>query len=107
MLGNSQLLDADTTGFFEFIQLPQPADGVLYRPLPNGKRGAAFASVKASEHGVVFESAANDFPQPIACRDDGAATLIARSEMRSGQKRQSFPMQAVACGGGTHRASLQ
>ncbi|MBB4125448.1 hypothetical protein GGR77_000719 [Xanthomonas translucens] len=107
MLGNSQLVGGDKTQFFEFIQLLQTADGVVYRPLPNAKSAATFALVKASEHSVTFENAANDFPQRIAYSYDGADTLTARIEMLNGQKQQSFPMKAVPCGGEIHRKSLR
>jgi hypothetical protein len=106
MLGNSQLVGGEKTQFFEFIQLVQTADGVVYRPLPNAKSAATFALVKASEHSVTFENAANDFPQRIAYSYDGADTLTARIEMLNGEKQQSFPMKAVPCGGEIHRKSL-
>lgn len=107
MLGNSQLVGDGKTQFFEFIQLLQTADGVVYRPLPNAKSAATFALVKASEHSVTFENAANDFPQRIVYSYDGADTLTARIEMLNGEKQQSFPMKAVPCGGEIHRKSLR
>jgi len=107
MLGNSQMVRGDRTQFFEFIQLVQTADGVVYRPMPNARSAASFPLVAASDQDAVFENAANDFPQRIAYRYDGARTLLARIEMLNGDKRQSFAMKAVPCGGEVHRKALR
>jgi len=108
MLGNSQLVSKGKTDFFEFIRLVQTPDGVEYRPLPNAKSAASFKLVSSSATNVVFENAANDFPQRIAYTfDAGQGVLTARIEMLDGSKSESFPMKAVACGGETHRKALR
>ena len=108
MLGNSQMASNGKTEFFEFIRLVQTADGVEYRPLPNAKTAAAFTLVKASANEVVFENAANDFPQRIVYAfDAGKGTLTARIAMLDGSKAESFAMRAVSCGGETHNKALR
>jgi hypothetical protein len=108
MLGNSQTVIGGKTRFFEFIQLMQTQDGVVYRPLPNGKSAAAFTLVKALGTEAVFENATNDFPQRITYVYDAATgVLTARIETLDGSKTESFPMKATGCGGETHRKALR
>lgn len=108
MLGNSQVVSKGKTDFFEFIRLVQTPDGVEYRPLPNAKSAASFKLVKASATEVVFENAANDFPQRILYAfDAGKGLLTARIEKLDGSKSESFPMKAVPCGGEVHTRALR
>lgn len=108
MLGNSQLVSKGKTDFFEFIRLVQTPEGVEYRPLPNAKSAASFKLVKASANEVVFENAANDFPQRIVYAfDAGKGLLTARIEKMDGGKAETFPMKAVPCGGETHSKALR
>lgn len=108
MLGNSQLMSKGKTDFFEFIRLVQTADGVEYQPLPNAKTAATFKLTKASAAELVFENAANDFPQRIVYAfDAGRGVLTARIGMLDDSKVESFPMTAVPCGGETYRKALR
>ncbi len=105
MLGNSQVAAGGKTLFFEFIQLAQTDTGVAYKPSPNAKDSVAFPVAKLTGTAVVFENAAHDFPQRIAYTLEGDK-LTARIEKLDGQKSQTFPMKAVACGGEPHRKAL-
>lgn len=61
---------------FEQMRIETAADGsVSFVALPNGLNPTRFALVRQSADEIVFENAANDYPQRVTYRRDGARVI--------------------------------
>lgn len=107
ILGNSQIVHGEETRFFEFIAVFQTDAGIVYRPYPEGRSTVSFPLIRSSATTAVFENPDHDFPQRISYRLDGEGILVARIEKMNGGNARSFSMEAVPCGGESHRQAVK
>lgn len=100
MLGMSRTVKGGRTVAHEFMQIRPLADGELaYIAEPSGQRRTEFRLRTLTEHEVVFENLAHDFPHRVAYRLEAPDSLRARIEgLRNGQPRTiEFPFRRSAC----------
>lgn len=75
---------------FEHMRIEQEADGALvFWALPGGKNATRFVAVHADGDEVIFENAANDYPQRVRYWREGKE-LRARISMIDGSKPMDF-----------------
>lgn len=75
MVGMARTVKAGKATFFESLRIEVGKDGVIYTATPAGQAATAFLlnPAKSSEHKVVFENPAHDFPARVIywLADDG------------------------------------
>jgi len=99
MVGMSRMVIGDALRDWEFVLLgPSPA-GLAYQVTPSRQSPTSFPATVVTDTLLVFENAANDFPQRIIYRRVGADSLRARIEGSMGgqQRAVDFPYARVAC----------
>jgi hypothetical protein len=105
MLGMSRTVEGGQTIEFEFLQIREERERLVFTARPSGQEEASFASIELSASKVVFENAAHDFPQRIIYRLEPDGSLAARIEGEQGGRPRGvdFRMQRRACAGGAPR----
>jgi hypothetical protein len=92
--GNGLLVAANLTTrgsqrrSFEFLRIADTPEGFSYYASPGGRPAVEFKLKEQGDRRVVFENAANDFPQRILYWRDGDQ-LVARIEGSVGGKEKS------------------
>lgn len=99
MSGSSRTLIGGTLRESERLRLFVAADTLVYASHPSSQAPAQFRARTITDHELVFENLAHDFPQRIVYRRAGADSLIARIEGdRDGRRGPvSFPYRRVEC----------
>jgi hypothetical protein len=99
MLGTSRTVRGEETLWYEFLQIRQEGDSVLYVARPSGQEGGVFVMTSLDSTAVVFENPAHDFPRRIIYRRAGADSLDARIEgvVAGGPRTEHFPLRRVRC----------
>jgi len=100
MLGVSRTVKGGKTMWYEFLQIRQYGDSVVYIANPSGQKEAAFKLVRWNDKEAVFENPAHDFPQRIIYELQTDGSLHARIEgKQKGKDRvEHFPMKRAKCG---------
>jgi hypothetical protein len=105
MLGMSRTIVGERTTEFEFMQIREERERLVFTARPSGQEEASFRSIELTASKVVFENAAHDFPQRIIYRLEPDGSLVARIEGQQGGRPRGvdFPMQRRPCAGGAAR----
>lgn len=75
---------------FEHMRIEREADGTLvFWALPGGKNATRFVAVHADSDDVIFENAANDYPQRVRYWREGKE-MKARISLLDGSKPMDF-----------------
>lgn len=98
LLGVSRTVAGGKTVEYEFLQIQDRPEGLVYTARPSGQAEASFTASSRTADEIVFENLAHDFPQRIRYRR-GADTLHARIEgTANGQTRGvDYPYTRAAC----------
>ena len=85
--------------WFEFLQIRQEGDSILYVARPSGQEGAAFLLTGRDVTTLTFENPSHDFPRRIVYTRVGGDSIGARIEgIVDGKPRaEYFPMKRVGC----------
>jgi hypothetical protein len=102
MLGMNRTVAGNATRAFEFMQIREERERLIFTARPSGQEEASFGSILVTESKVVFENAAHDFPQRIIYMRGEDGSLLARIEgEQAGQPRSvDFPMRRSKCADG-------
>ena len=75
---------------FEHMRIEREADGTLvFWAMPGGKNATRFVAVHADSDDVIFENAANDYPQRVRYWSDGKE-MKAQISLLDGSKPMDF-----------------
>lgn len=101
MLGMGRTVVGGQVREFEFVQIREEANGLVYRAAPSGQEPAEFKISELSDGLVSFTNPAHDFPtrvsyQRVAGRDSLVATVSGTMNGRS--MSVQFSYARVACG---------
>ena len=83
MLGASRSGKAGGLDFFEHMRIISRVDGLAFCAMPQGKAGACFKAVAAGAGSITFENAANDYPNRITYRREGAELVAEISTLKN------------------------
>jgi len=99
MLGVSRTLRAGQVREFEFMQIRDTLQGLMFIALPGGQRETTFPAERVEPRSVSFHLPEHDFPQRVVYESPDDDTVNARIEgLRNGQLRVvRFPMKRTAC----------
>jgi hypothetical protein len=101
MLGVSRTVRGERTLWFEFLQIRQEGDSILYVARPSGQEGAAFPLVAHDPASLTFENPSHDFPRRIVytrVREDSISARI-EGTVEGKTRTEYFPMKRVSCEG--------
>ena len=79
MLGLHRDVRPDRSAFFEYLRVPERADGLVYVASPMGRGATEFRATEVDGLRVVFSNPGHDFPQKIIYVREGDR-LTARAE---------------------------
>jgi hypothetical protein len=86
------------TTSYEFIQIREEVNSLVYLPQPQGGQRVSFPLSKSGQKQYTFENSVHDFPQRIIYERKGAMLLAAIESMLKGkQEREEFLMKKVRC----------
>lgn len=91
MLGASRTGVGERLDFFEHARIVRTASGVEFCALPQGRSGACFPAVSASDAEVVFEKVGHDYPTRIVYRRVKTG-ITAEISGPGGSRRQTWMM---------------
>jgi Domain of unknown function (DUF6265) len=95
MIGAGRAGSGGKLASFEHMRIEREADGTLvFWALPGGKNPTRFAAVHADGDDVIFENAANDYPQRVRYWRDGDG-LKAQIAMLDGSKPLDFSFRMM------------
>lgn len=99
MLGVARTIKDGQTASFEFLQIRQKGDDILYIAQPNGGTAVSFKLVKLNPNEAIFENPEHDFPQRIIYVRviDGSLLAAIEGTEKGKPKRIEFPMKRVRC----------
>lgn len=98
MLGFSRTIKNNMTTSYEFIQIREEGNSLVYLPQPQGGQRVSFPLSKSGQNQFTFENSAHDFPQRIIYERKGAMLLAAIEGILKGkQEREEFLMKKVRC----------
>jgi uncharacterized protein DUF6265 len=100
MMGFSQTVKNGKSVGYEFLQIVNNGDGVMYVARPHNKKDdTSFAAIKTTEKEIMFVNRTNDFPTRIIYRLEDKDALSARIEGTIGgkEKAMNFPYKRVRC----------
>jgi Domain of unknown function (DUF6265) len=90
MIGAGRSGQATKLMSFEHMRIEREADGMLvFWALPGGKNATRFVAVHADGDDVIFENAANDYPQRVRYWREGKE-MKARISLLDGSKPMDF-----------------
>ena len=92
LMGLSRTTAGPKTVEYEFLQIRDTADGLVYIAKPSGQAEATFKVASLTAEEVVFENPTHDFPQRIKYRRVGADELHARVEGTRNGKTSGFDL---------------
>lgn len=100
MLGMSRGVRGEALAEYELVLIRERGEKLVYVAHPSGQPSAEFLSGTVTEHSVVFENPAHDFPQRIGYERRGNELLAWIEGPRNGrQHRVEFPYSRSACAG--------
>jgi len=93
MLGMSRTVQGSRTTEFEFIRIADVDGALAYIARPSGQTEASFRVKTLTDHEVVFENPAHDFPQRVIYRrtDDGSVTARIEGTIDGKPRARDFP----------------
>ncbi len=99
MIGMSRTVVNGKTPFFEFLQIKQEGDNLVYVARPQGNEPTSFKLVKLNADAAIFENPTHDFPQRIIYQrqTDGSLLAVIEGTQSGKPKRVEFPMRRVRC----------
>jgi hypothetical protein len=99
MHGSGRTTKAGSLVEYEITRIFERNDSLIYSAQPSGQPAAEFATVTATDGGVVFANPAHDFPQRVSY-NRGADSLFARVEgtMKAKARGVDFRFKRVSCG---------
>jgi Domain of unknown function (DUF6265) len=99
MFGMARTIRQGQTRQFEFMQLRDTPQGLVFIALPNGRGETTFPLERAEPRSLSFHLPSHDFPQRVVYASPDADTLDARIEGQiNGQARTiRFPMKRTVC----------
>lgn len=105
LLGLSRATRGDTLVGYEFMRIHARDGALVFDAQPSGQAATEFVASSATARDLLFENAANDFPQRVRYRAVGTDSLAARIEgVVDGQLRGiDFPYARAACAGASRR----
>ena len=90
MIGAGRAGRADKLMSFEHMRIERETDGTMvFWALPGGKNATRFVAVHADSDDVIFENAANDYPQRVRYWRDGNE-MKARIMKLDGSQQMDF-----------------
>jgi hypothetical protein len=100
MVSTGRTVRGDSLTEFELVVIRAGRDRLTYEPHPSGQPAALFAEVEITDHSVLFENKAHDFPQQVGYERRGADSLLAwiAGPMNGRTRRIEFPYAWVRCG---------
>jgi Domain of unknown function (DUF6265) len=97
MLGMSRTVRGARTTEFEFLQIREQGDKLVYIAKPSGQAEASFPSKSITDREVVFENPTHDFPQRIIYRKTPEGRIAARVEGTMNGQPRGFDLPFGAC----------
>lgn len=99
MLGLSRTVRGGKTVAYEFMQIREEKDGLVFIAQPQGGTQVPFKAIRSAGQEITFENAEHDFPQRIIYKTGSGETLLPRIEgvMNGKQMGEDFPMKRVRC----------
>jgi hypothetical protein len=99
MLAFSRTISNDKLVSYEFVQLREDGDGLVYMPQPQGGQRVSFRLVQFLADKYVFENLAHDFPQRITYERRKGGALLASIEgvLKGKPEREEFLLKHVRC----------
>ena len=99
MMGMSRTVAGDKATEYEFLQIRQQGQNILYVAKPSGQTEASFTLVRHSDREAVFENPQHDFPQRIIYRVQADGALLARIEGKNNgtDRAVDYPMKRAIC----------
>jgi Domain of unknown function (DUF6265) len=95
MIGASRTGQGSKLLLFEHMRIEREADGTLvFWALPGGKNPTRFVAVHADGDDVIFENAANDYPQRVGYWREGKV-LRAQISLIDGSKPMNFNFELM------------
>lgn len=96
--GESYIVQAADTVFFEYMKLEQKGNQLLFTPTvknQNNEQPVVFTSTYIANEELIFENPAHDFPKKISYKQVSADSLLAEiSAIKDGkEKKEQFPMK--------------
>jgi Domain of unknown function (DUF6265) len=90
MIGAGRAGQGSKLASFEHMRIERESDGTLvFWALPGGKNATRFVAVHADSDDVIFENAANDYPQRVRYWRDGDG-LKAQISLLDGSQPMNF-----------------
>ena len=86
----------NTTVFYEFLQIRESTDGLVYIAQLQGSQPVQFRRTNQDDEKFVFENAGHDFPKKITYQRQGLMLLAAIEGLQNGKKvREEFLYKRV------------
>jgi hypothetical protein len=101
MLGMVRTIKSGRVVQFEFMQLREATNGLVFVAQPGGRQTTSFNAVQATADAAVFERDGAEFPQRVAYRRRADGGIAARIEGEAGGVKRGvdFPLRRVKCPG--------
>lgn len=98
MLGFGRIIKNNATVFYEFLQIRESTDGLVYIAQLQGGQPIQFRLTNQDVEKFVFENPAHDFPKKIIYQRQGLMLLAAIEGMQKGKTvREEFLYKRVRC----------
>jgi Domain of unknown function (DUF6265) len=99
MLGVGRTIRNGKTDFYEFLQIREGSDGIVYISEVNSGKPVSFKLVKVNDNQAIFENLQNEFPRRIIYQRVIDGSLVVSFEgMESGkEKRVDFGLKRMRC----------
>lgn len=97
----SRVVRGGETIAWEFMRIHESDEGsLIFVAAPSGQDSHIFQLASITEHEVVFEDPAHDFPQRVIYRLTGPGRLLGRveGEMNGQFRAFDFPLTRDSCG---------
>lgn len=99
MLGTGRTVHGDSLAEYELVGIRAGREGLTYEPHPSDQPSAVFTEIELTDHSVLFENKAHDFPQQIGYQRRGPDSLLAwiAGPMNGNTRRIEFPYGRARC----------
>ena len=99
MLGMSRTVKNGKTVAYEFMQIREEGDSLVFAAKSSGQAGAEFRGIKLPPRRAVFENREHDFPQRVIYEltDDGILRARIEGTVNGKEKAIDYPMMRTPC----------
>jgi hypothetical protein len=99
MVNTGRTVRGDSLAEFELVVIRAGREKLTYEPHPSDQPPTVFVEVELTDHSVLFENKAHDFPQQVGYERRGADSLLAwiAGSIDGNTRRVKFPYARVRC----------